>query len=66
MATSPPLVVRWRLRWWAHAYLLGVVFMMRITGAIPDPDRLDYWLRRGIRVWIWRGEQWTELLEGDA
>lgn len=42
--------VRVRCRWWLRHYLAAVVLGCRITGMEPNPQRLDWWVRRGVVI----------------
>ncbi len=39
-----------RERWWLKYYLAGVIAMADLTGREPCPERVGYWIRRGIRI----------------
>lgn len=44
------LVVSVKICWWLRAYLCGVALISDITGLDPDPEKVSFWLRRGVRV----------------
>ncbi|WP_445672690.1 hypothetical protein [Pseudomonas inefficax] len=37
-------------RWWLKYYLAGVLTIAKVTGSGPNPDRVAYWVGRGIKV----------------
>lgn len=39
-----------RHRWWLKYYLAGVFAMTRLTGREPCPERVSYWVGRGIKI----------------
>jgi hypothetical protein len=39
-----------KLAWWVPAYIAGVRFMAELTGLEPDMDRVEKWIRRGIKL----------------
>jgi len=39
-----------RHRWWLKYYLAGVQVTACVTRREPDPDRVAYWVGRGLRV----------------
>lgn len=39
-----------RTRWWLRHYLAGVVLVSVLTGRTPDPAKVEWWIRRGLRV----------------
>ncbi|ANO57366.1 hypothetical protein KCMEEFEO_00064 [Pseudomonas phage MD8] len=45
-----------RQRWWLKLYLAGVSITSVITGLEPDPMRVSYWIRRGIKINVVPGE----------
>lgn len=45
---SREIVVQLRMAWWFKCYMAGLVFMLRVTGAEPNWDRIDYWVRKAI------------------
>lgn len=43
------IMVRVSLRWWLPLYILGVRLMSELTGLEPDPDKVRYWVKKGIK-----------------
>lgn len=39
-----------RIAWWLRHYLFGVATMCALTGMEPNPDRLHYWIDKGVTV----------------
>lgn len=39
-----------RMRWWLHAYLGCVTGIAVLTGLEPNWERVEYWIRRGMKV----------------
>lgn len=39
-----------RERWWLKYYLTGVLALARLTGCEPCPERVSYWVGRGIKI----------------
>lgn len=39
-----------RTRWWLRHYLAGVALVSHLTGMEPDPERMERWIRRGLKV----------------
>ncbi|WP_177332424.1 MULTISPECIES: hypothetical protein [Pseudomonas] len=39
-----------RHRWWLKFYLAGVLAMAQMTGREPNPERVSYWVVRGLKV----------------
>ncbi|SUD78197.1 Uncharacterised protein [Pseudomonas putida] len=39
-----------RHRWWLKYYLAGVLGIALVTGREPDPDRIAYWVDRGLKA----------------
>lgn len=53
MATSKlRFVVHIRPRWWLHSYLAGLRLICRVFGTEPNPEKVGYWVRRGLRISI--------------
>jgi len=52
MAAPSTLVVTVRLAWWLRLYLATLIALCRLLGTEPNPDRLGYWVARGLRVRI--------------
>lgn len=48
------LMVRVSLRWWLPLYILGVRLMSEMTGLEPDPAKVAYWVRKGIKAKVVR------------
>ncbi|EGH43289.1 MULTISPECIES: hypothetical protein [Pseudomonas syringae group] len=44
------LIVSVKVCWWLRAYLYGVALMSDFTGLDPDPGKVGFWLKRGVRV----------------
>ena len=44
------LRVRVALRWWLPAYIRGVTLMAVLTGLEPHPDKVAYWLGKGLKI----------------
>lgn len=42
--------VRVSVAWWLRWYIFGVIVMCRVTGSVPDPERVAYWCMRSVRV----------------
>ena len=39
-----------RTRWWLRHYLAGVALVSHLTGMEPDPEKMERWIRRGLKV----------------
>jgi len=39
-----------RPRWWLRHYLAGVALVSHLTGMEPDPEKMERWIRRGLKV----------------
>jgi hypothetical protein len=39
-----------RQRWWLKYYLAGVLALAQLTGREPCPERVSYWVGRGIKI----------------
>ncbi|MDM9593624.1 hypothetical protein QU617_09905 [Pseudomonas guariconensis] len=39
-----------RHRWWLRFCLAGVLAIAQMTGREPCPERLSYWVGRGIKI----------------
>jgi hypothetical protein len=39
-----------RHRWWLKCYLAGILAVAQITGREPCPERISYWVGRGIKI----------------
>jgi len=39
-----------RTRWWLRHYLACVALVSWMTGLEPDPAKLEWWIRRGLKV----------------
>ncbi|CRN07993.1 hypothetical protein PYEL_38470 [Pseudomonas sp. URMO17WK12:I11] len=37
-------------RWWLGYYLAAVRVMALLTGLQPCPERVGYWIKRGIKI----------------
>lgn len=46
-----------KLAWWLPAYIAGVRFMAELTGMEPDMDRVEKWIRRGIKLNIFDSQR---------
>tara|TARA_A100000171_G_scaffold51185_1_gene64730 strand:- start:441 stop:605 length:165 start_codon:yes stop_codon:yes gene_type:complete len=46
------LTVRLSLRWWLPFYIEGVRLMSEITGLEPDPAKVAYWVRKGVKTTV--------------
>lgn len=44
------LMVRVTPRWWLPAYIRGVTLMVVVTGLEPHPDKVAYWLGKGLKI----------------
>ncbi|MGP5106681.1 hypothetical protein [Pseudomonas helleri] len=44
------LTLNVRVRWWFLAYLQGVSLTSIITGLEPDPAKLEFWIKRGLKI----------------
>lgn len=44
------VVLRIGLRWWFHPYLRALVFFAQLTGARPDPVKLERLVSRAVVV----------------
>lgn len=42
--------LRFTVRWWVPLYIEGVCFISMVTGKEPDPAKVDYWLKKGIKT----------------
>lgn len=50
MAKVDEIVVRISFKFWVQPYLAGVELASTITGLDPDPEKVMYWLSRGIKI----------------
>ncbi|HGY9625434.1 TPA: hypothetical protein ACOJM5_001796 [Pseudomonas putida] len=39
-----------RQRWWLKYYLAGVLALAQLTRREPCPERVSYWVGRGIKI----------------
>jgi len=39
-----------RQRWWLKYYLACVLTLMQLTGREPNPERIAFWVGRGLKV----------------
>ena len=39
-----------RPRWWLRHYLAGVALVSHLTGMEPDREKMERWIRRGLKV----------------
>lgn len=37
-------------RWWLLLYLAGVSIASQVSGNSPDPEKLAYWIERGVVI----------------
>ncbi|WP_286792187.1 hypothetical protein [Marinobacter sp. Hex_13] len=44
------LSVRVTVRWWVPLYIRGVIFISMITGREPDPVKVEYWVKKGMKT----------------
>lgn len=44
------VTVRVYVAWWLRWYLVSVAVMSKLTGLSLDPDKVGYWVRRGVRL----------------
>lgn len=44
------ITISLRLRWWLRYYLYGVMLTAWMTGRQPDPEKLGYWVAKGVKV----------------
>jgi len=44
------LIVKVKMAWWFKPYLYGIATMAAITGAEPDWDRVNYWVKRAMKL----------------
>ena len=44
------LKVSIKLAWWLHPYISCLVVACWLTGKEPDMSKVQYWLKRGIRM----------------
>lgn len=42
------LTIRVSTKWWMRIYINTLIVLCQLTGAQPNMDRVDYWLRRGV------------------
>ena len=50
MKGSTSITVSVKLSWWLPAYIACVRFVSEMTGLEPDMDRVEVWIRRGIKL----------------
>lgn len=51
MMASPAVVtVRVSLRWWVVPYLYTLALLCATLRTKPDPEKVAYWVCRGIRI----------------
>jgi len=46
------ITVSIKLAWWLPAYIACVRFMSDTTGLDPDMDRVESWIRRGVKLQV--------------
>ena len=46
--TTITATLKWR--WWLKSYLFGVLLMDRLTACEPNWDRVQHWVRKGIKI----------------
>jgi len=44
------ITVSIKLAWWLRAYLRGVGFISELTGLEPDPEKVSWWVERGVTI----------------
>lgn len=41
-----------RVAWWVRWYLAGVAIAARLSGATPNMNKVERWIRRGLSVHV--------------
>lgn len=52
MVAERSFVVTVRLKWWLRLYLGTLNVLCRWLGTEPNPDRVGYWVSRGLRIQV--------------
>lgn len=48
MATAR-LYVKIKVAWWFRVYAYGVVFLAEVFGLQPDPEKVNFWVKKAIK-----------------
>lgn len=47
---AKPLIVTMKLACWFRFYVLGLVVFSAITGTKPNPDKVEYWIKKALTI----------------
>jgi hypothetical protein len=47
---AKPLMITIKFAFWFRFYTYGLVFFSAITGTQPDPQKVEYWISKAIRL----------------